>query len=382
MYKMMHNNDVNYLRCRDNIYYFVRRIPVDIDKFYSSNRISLSLKTKSIKVALHKCKSISQRLDDYWLGLRLQNLDIPALHLVKSDGDDNSPTLTDALDLYLRLKGSGKDRVFIRTAKRNAHYVIKVLGNRPISSYLSSDAGKFRDWLLDKGMTIRTVKRVFSSVRAIINLTITEQGINCNNAFSRTYMPDDNTVQSRKPIPIDDIKIIQSKCKEYDDEIRWLISLLSDTGMRLSEGAGLLKSDMNLNNDIPYINITPHPWRRLKTKGSERTVPLVGSSLWACERILANANDSIYAFPRYTDHNKCNSNSASAALNKWLKEQLLNPYQVHGFRHSMRDRLRAVECPSELIDQICGWSNKSVGEGYGKGYSLQLMHRWIDKTQR
>ena len=75
---MIHNNDVNFLQSRDNIYYFVRRIPVDIDKFYSSNRISLSLKTKSIKIALHKCKSIFQRLDDYWLGLRLQNLDIPA----------------------------------------------------------------------------------------------------------------------------------------------------------------------------------------------------------------------------------------------------------------------------------------------------------------
>ena len=34
----------------------------------------------------------------------------------------------------------------------------------------------------------------------------------------------------------------------------------------------------------------------------------------------------------------------------------------------IRDWLRTVECPSELIDQICGWSNKSVSEGYGKGY--------------
>ncbi len=72
--------------------------------------------------------------------------------------------------------------------------MIKVLGDRGIASYSSSDAGKFRDWLLEKGMTIRTVKRVFSSVRAIINLTISEQGVDCNNAFSRTYMPEDDKV--------------------------------------------------------------------------------------------------------------------------------------------------------------------------------------------
>ena len=143
---MMHKIDVNYLQCRDNVYYFVRRVPKDIHKYYSSHRISLSLKTKSKRVAEHKCKSISQRLDDYWLGLRLQNIEIPALHLVQSSIDDDSPKLTDALQFYLRLKKQGKDKVFVRTATRNINYVIQVLGDRGIASYLSSDAGKFRDW--------------------------------------------------------------------------------------------------------------------------------------------------------------------------------------------------------------------------------------------
>ena len=53
---MMHKNDINYLQCRDNIYYFVRRVPKDIHKHYSSQRISLSLKTKSKRVAEHKCR--------------------------------------------------------------------------------------------------------------------------------------------------------------------------------------------------------------------------------------------------------------------------------------------------------------------------------------
>ena len=43
----------------------------------------------------------------------------------------------------------------------------------------------------------------------------------------------------------------------------------------------------------------------------------------------------------------------------------------------MRDRLRDVECPSDLIDQIIGWSRESVGEGYGKGYDLKIKYKWI-----
>ena len=44
---------------------------------------------------------------------------------------------------------------------------------------------------------------------------------------------------------------------------------------------------------------------------------------------------------------------------------------VHGIRHAFRDRLRAVEAPMDLIDQLGGWCHQSVGAGYGEGYALQ-----------
>ena len=56
--------------------------------------------------------------------------------------------------------------------------------------------------------------------------------------------------------------------------------------MRLSEAAGLLTSDIILDTEIPHINLVNHPWRRLKTKGSNRVIPLIGSSLWAAKRVL------------------------------------------------------------------------------------------------
>ena len=41
-------------------------------------------------------------------------------------------------------------------------------------------------------------------------------------------------------------------------------------------------------------------------------------------------------------------------------------------RHTFRDRLRAVECPLDLIDQIGGWKSiSSIGNGYGEGYRLE-----------
>ena len=70
--------------------------------------------------------------------------------------------------------------------------------------------------------------------------------------------------------------------------------------MRLAEGAGLLKRDfIGLDTDLPYVRITKHPWRNLKTASSERKIPLVGEALWAAKRIVETDNGSDFAFPRY-----------------------------------------------------------------------------------
>ena len=219
----------------------------------------------------------------------------------------------------------------------------------------------------------------FKSIRSIINLTITEKGFEGTNGFLGTFIPEGLEEKKRKPIPTHIIKDIQKTCMTIDDDLRWLIALLSDTGIRLGEAVGLLKSDIILDTETPHLNLVPHPWRRLKTSGSERKIPLVGASLWSAKRIKQVDPTSQFAFPRYCNEQCHNSNSASAALNKWLRTHAPEGCVVHSFRHSMRDRLRAVECPKEIIDQIGGWSSSDVGESYGEGFPLDNIEKWLIK---
>ena len=98
MHKVMYTNASQYISNRDGIFYYVRRIPCDVRQHYSSPRISFSLRTKSLRYAIRSANSVTQRLEDYWLSLRLQQLDIPAIHLVKSDDvQDDSPPLLGAV---------------------------------------------------------------------------------------------------------------------------------------------------------------------------------------------------------------------------------------------------------------------------------------------
>ena len=316
---MIDKSDASYLYQKRDVYYFSKQVPCDVKQHYSRNKIVICLRTKSLSKAMRSCKSILQRLEDYWMSLRLSAMPLPVQHLIQDRSchyyGSNTPLLSEALAKYLMLKGEGKDKTFVRGANRNVQYVTDQLGDRPIDACTSADAAALRDKLIENGLSLSSLKRNFSSIRSIVNLTITEQGLDCINAFVRTYMPDDDG-QRRLPIPIDCIKSIQADCHDADDDMRWLVALLSDTGMRLGEAVGLALTDLNLSDDIPHINITPHSWRRLITIGSERCIPLVGEALWAASRAIEGASRSSLLLPRYNRGSTSNANSASAAINK------------------------------------------------------------------
>jgi integrase len=220
-----------------------------------------------------------------------------------------------------------------------------------LDQYSGADAAKFRDWLKDKGLKSSSIQRNFSTVKAVLNLTINELGLQCNNAFSGVYLAPNQSNDKRRPLSADNIQRLHTVCLELDDDIRHLVALISDTGLRLSEAAGLMVDDLVIDHPYPHVIIRPQPHRSLKTLSSQRLVPLVGISLWAAKRVI-NSTSSSYCFPRYASNIQTNNNSASAAINKWLKTIAGKDAVIHGLRHSFRDRLRAVNTPTEVIDQL------------------------------
>ena len=382
---MLTTKSNSYTFQKSGIWYFSRRrIPADLKRHYRTGRIAYSLRTKSIRDARTRAVSDAAKLDRHWHILRISSNDLPGKHLLTdavkeplAEASIDNHSFKAAVAVYLRLKGNDRPPTFEAAVRRSCGYLIDCCGMKDLKEYVRSDATKFRDYLFAKGLNGASVARIFGTVRAVINLALSEFGLSIVNPFSNVYFDHSVGVKRRHPIKPEDIKKVQEECYKADDEKRWLIALIADTGMRLAEGAGLLRSDFIEQDGILCVNIRPHPWRSLKTASSERVIPLVGSAKWAAERILAQPANSKFAFPNYNDGERTNANSASAALNKWLKIKIGPAYTIHGFRHSMRDRLRAVECPSDVIDQIGGWLTQGVGASYGEGYSVGLLQKWM-----
>ncbi|WP_092813494.1 DUF6538 domain-containing protein [Roseivivax marinus] len=372
---------------KDGIFYFVRRVPRDLRGHYSSGKISYSLRTRSQSVARARSASAAMKLDEYWYFLRSQKADIPGKHMLRQGGTrpieplpvtTDCMTLSDGVSVYLRLKGTGKVDTFKRAAERCCGYAIDVCGDKPLTDYTKADGNALRDSLIERGLSGSSIARTIGTVRSVFNFAASEAGLSIPNPFAKIYYDRQAGVSDRKPISLANIRTIQTRCYKLDDEARWLVALVADTGMRLAEAAGILREDIiECDEGSLAVQIVPRPWRRLKTKGSERVVPLVGSSLWAAQRILATRKSGEFAFPRYNKGEATNANSASAALNKWIKSTVGETVTMHGFRHAMRDRLRAVECPADIVDHIGGWQTEGVGHSYGTGYNVFVPRKWL-----
>ena len=80
---MVDKSDASYLYQKRGVYYFSKQVPCDVKQHYSRNRIVICLRTKSSSKAMRSCKSILQRLEDYWMSLRLSAMPLPGQHLIQ-----------------------------------------------------------------------------------------------------------------------------------------------------------------------------------------------------------------------------------------------------------------------------------------------------------
>ncbi len=96
------------------------------------------------------------------------------------------------------------------------------------------------------------------------NFAINELGLEIRNPFSGVYIPPSDA-QQRHAISIENIWKIQAECYQQDDELRHIVALISDAGMRQAEAVGLHQDDLLLNADVPYVEVRKHAWQPLKT---------------------------------------------------------------------------------------------------------------------
>ena len=147
--------------------------------------------------------------------------------------------------------------------------------------------------------------------------------------------------------------------------------ILEGTGCRLAEVTGLRVEDVNTDGPLPSIRVRWHEERRVKTKTSMRTVPLVGDTLEAAKEALKLTRTGNMLFPSYGRDG--GPAAASGALMKHVREVTTNPkHVVHSLRHNMQDRLILAEVATLDRNLILGHALGGVGDRVYGGDAAKL----------
>lgn len=255
---------------------------------------------------------------------------------------------------------------------------IAVVGHRSVEDYGREDARLYVQYLQRKGNKTATIRRRINSISAVLNYAYAEFDTDKRNPFARLIIKGEGAdVSKRGTFTKEQLRKGYAEALYSGKSLWLLLPILGETGCRLGEVVGLRVEDVDLEQSV--IHIRPHALRRLKTSGSERSLPLVGHAKTAIRHVMEQSEQGVL-FPRYLRPDGIKADHASVALSKWLKNRF-GSLTAHCLRHTMRDRLREVEAPVELIDQIGGWSSsKTIGSSYGKGYGIEQLRNWLDKV--
>lgn len=123
---MAYDNSVPHSFTKSGIYYFERRVPSDLLKHYNTKKIAYSLRTRSARVAAVRARRAADQLDYHWYHLRSRDTELPGKHrlsmatytMVEASFNlaPESIPLSEAVSVYLKLKGNGRPITFHRAA--------------------------------------------------------------------------------------------------------------------------------------------------------------------------------------------------------------------------------------------------------------------------
>jgi integrase len=110
-----------------------------------------------------------------------------------------------------------------------------------------------------------------------------------------------------------------------------------------------------------------------KTEQSLRRVPLPAAVLPFLPKTIKGP-----LFPMTTADPP---DAASKRFARFLDDcGIVDPRKVtHSLRHRAQDRLRAAGCPEDVRWAILGHEEETVAAGYGEGFPVRLLKKWIDK---
>jgi integrase len=254
---------------------------------------------------------------------------------------------------------------YIEREARDVWALFKTLTDgKPLKDCNRDDGRKLVTHFEAQGLKSATIEKKIAWLNAAVNLAISEGRLKFNPFASIVPRVRDKT--RRLPLADADMKAIKRNLTRLGEADQLLVRLLASTGMRLSEAFEI--DGEQKERGVRYVVVGK------KTDQSLRRVPLPAAVL---PYLPKSIKEPLFVLAKHKDP----SDAASKRLNRFLDDiGITDPRKVaHSLRHRAQDRLRAAGCPEDVRWSILGHEEETVAAGYGVGFPVPLLRKWIDK---
>lgn len=402
-------------KSRHGIWYVRVAVPTDKRADVGRTELRRSLDTGSIRQARRKAPEVLRELFELISStnapVKDQNPSQAHTEPYTSIQPAKSPSVSKIMDLYAQsleyeevsLKTIDDKRAIVRL-------LVRVIGDKGVSSFTAEDARCFRDtclklpprlskypedWSLEKiineaqgTITVTTWNNYAKNIKSVFQFGVREGYISSNPFRSLAVRTKKKANSYRGIFKESEVAQIFKHTEHETGWKYWLPRLAMYTGCRMSELCQLYIEDIAQVKGITCIHVQArHDDQSIKSSSSERVIPLHSKliELEFIEYVLARGTGRL--FPDLVKHPK---HGYSATPSKWfarLRTQLgmtdrTPRIDFHSFRHTVADQLKQMGYSENLIGGLLGHTTGGITHNrYGKEYHPKSLLEVVEAIQ-
>ncbi|HAV1411532.1 tyrosine-type recombinase/integrase [Vibrio parahaemolyticus] len=259
------------------------------------------------------------------------------------------------------------------------------------SSITSSVAMAYRDELLSRGLSHKTLRDYLAAIKQFMNWCVVQELI-ATNPFVHIKLPSkSSSSHSHRPRwGLKEVKRLFSSraFNEQSLSFRWATKVIYFHGCRPSEACQLSVADIKISEPFPTISFTDNgEQQHLKNAASKRQVPIHEDLLKMgfLDYVKARHDQKhlqLFDFiPRGKDldWSKDYRDTMGEVLTACGFKAGKRP-TAYSFRHTFIDELKKSGVPEHIVSQIVGHKNHSMTFGhYGKALKPELLKDAVDR---
>ena len=291
-----------------------------------------------------------------------------------------------------------------KTNKEVETYINAISILFPKSTPATLSRAQVTDWLRHeretRGNGAKTLEKKGTLVGALFSVAVKDEMLEKNPFsgfdYSRFAMKEGvENEEERDPFSLEQLKQIFSQDEGlfsaaviktsggggYHTRV-WMPLLALYSGARIDEIGRLTVADIS-QETLPYLHI-----RRAKNQSSVREVPIHPKLvelgfLDYVDAIDKSGHESLWPLLRTESDTSSPSETMGKWFNRFIHEKLKMPSTVvfHSFRHCFKDMCRDAMIPRDIHQALTGHAKQTVGDTYGKGYSLEVKLRQMSNIK-